>query len=289
MFLWFGQENILTVREPAQPDRCQQWVASMVTIREAAVAGTFYPADAGELAEMVDQLMAGAESNGSTPKAIIAPHAGYIYSGPIAATAYTHLAGGKETVRRVVLLGPAHRVALRGLAASSVQAFATPLGDVPVDQEAVAKALALPQVELWDEAHAFEHSLEVHLPFLQRLYRQFSIVPLVVGQANAESVAEVLELLWGGPETAIVISSDLSHFHDYKTAQHLDQATAQAITGLDGEALEYESACGRNAIRGLLQVAKDRGLKGRLVDLRNSGDTGGSRSRVVGYGAFVFE
>mgnify|MGYP001547270745 FL=1 len=160
---------------------------------------------------------------------------------------------------------------------------------MPVDKEALASVLDLPQVRVWDEAHAFEHGLEVHLPFLQRLYKQFSIVPLVVGQASAEDVAEVLDLLWGGPETAMVISSDLSHFHDYTTAQHLDQATAQAITNLDGGALQHESACGRNAIRGLLQVAKERGLNGRLLDLRNSGDTSGSRSRVVGYGAFVFE
>ncbi|MFN2279575.1 MAG: AmmeMemoRadiSam system protein B [Candidatus Promineifilaceae bacterium] len=261
----------------------------MVTRREAAVAGTFYPADAGKLATMVDGFLAGAQGNGSLPKAVIAPHAGYIYSGPIAASAYSYLANGKDTIRRVILLGPAHRVPLRGLAASSAQIFTTPLGDVPVDQEALAKVLDLPQVRIWDEAHAFEHSLEIHLPFLQRLYPQFSIVPILVGQASAEDVAEVLEKLWGGPETAVVISSDLSHFHDYNTAQHLDQATAQAITALNGEALEYESACGRNAIRGLLKVAKEKGLNGRLVDLRNSGDTSGSRSRVVGYGAFLFE
>jgi AmmeMemoRadiSam system protein B len=257
-------------------------------IRQAAVAGTFYPADPAELAGMVDQFLAGAEENGGLPKAAIAPHAGYIYSGPIAASAYAHLAIGRGTIQRVILLGPAHRVALQGLAASSAQAFATPLGDVPVDQETLASVLDLPQVRVWDEAHAFEHSLEVHLPFLQRIFKQFSIVPLVVGQASAQEVAEVLDLLWGGVETAVVISSDLSHFHDYTTAQHLDQATAQAITHLNGEALQYESACGRNAIRGLLKIAKERGLNGRLLDLRNSGDTSGSRSRVVGYGAFIF-
>ncbi len=261
----------------------------MVIKREAAVAGTFYPADAGELAAMVDSFLAGAKGNGGLPKAVIAPHAGYIYSGPIAASAYVHLADGRDTVRRVILLGPAHRVALRGLAASGAQIFTTPLGDVPVDQEALANVLDLPQVRIWDEAHAFEHSLEVHLPFLQRLYAQFSIVPILVGQASADDVAEVLEKLWGGPETVVVISSDLSHFNDYVTAQHLDQATAQSITALNGEALEYESACGRNAIRGLLKVAYEKGLNGRLVDLRNSGDTSGSRSRVVGYGAFLFE
>ncbi len=261
----------------------------MSTIRKAAVAGTFYPRDAAELAAAVDEFMGGAKGSGGTPKVIIAPHAGYIYSGEIAASAYAHLVGGGAPVRRVLLLGPAHHVPVRGLAASSAQAFATPLGDVPVDQAAVVEALALPQVQLWDEAHAPEHGLEVHLPFLQRLYPQISIVPFVVGQASAEEVAELLDLLWGGRETAVVISSDLSHFHDYETAQRLDQATAQAIVRLDGAALQQESACGRNAIRGLLKTAKKRGMNGRLVDLRNSGDTAGSRGRVVGYGAFVFE
>lgn len=259
----------------------------MNTIRVAAVAGTFYPSDARQLATMVDDFLARAEDDGLAPKAIIAPHAGYTYSGPIAASAYARLAA-RPAVQRAILLGPAHRVALDGVAATSAQAFATPLGDVPVDQEIIAQALALPQVHLWDEAHAFEHSLEVQLPFLQRIFDNVRIVPLVVGQATTAEVAEVLELLWGGLETVIIVSSDLSHFHDYATARRMDRATAEAITQLDGRALAYESACGRNALRGLLQVAREKGLRGQLVDLRNSGDTGGSRSRVVGYGAFVF-
>lgn len=260
----------------------------MNAVRQAAVAGTFYPGNTQELAAMVDKFLADADGEGKTPKAVIAPHAGYIYSGPIAASAYARLSGGADTVQRVVLLGPAHRVSLRGLAACSARAFATPLGNVPVDSEMVSLALTLPQVQLWDEAHAFEHSLEVHLPFLQRIYPKINIVPLVVGQASTEDVAEVVELLWGGPETVIVISSDLSHFHDYTTAQRLDRTTAELITHLDSAGLDYESACGRNAIRGLLQVAQQRGLHGDLVDLRNSGDTSGARNRVVGYGAFVF-
>lgn len=261
----------------------------MTTVREAAVAGTFYPADARVLADMVDRFLdAAVVENGWPAKAIIAPHAGYIYSGPVAATAYSALVAGRPGLQRAVLLGPAHRVALEGLATSSAYAFATPLGNVAVDQEAVARALALPQVQLWDEAHAFEHGLEVQLPFLQRLYPAISIVPFVAGRIDAQAVAELLELLWGGSETAVIISSDLSHFYDYATAQHLDRQTAQAITRLDGQALTQESACGRNAIRGLLLLAKEKGLEGRLLDLRNSGDTSGSRSRVVGYGAFVF-
>ena len=178
---------------------------------------------------------------------------------------------------------------LRGLAASSAQAFATPLGDVPVDQAAQAAILDLPQVRVWDEAHAFEHCLEVQLPFLQRLFPTLSVVPLVVGEASAQEVAAVLNLLWGGPETMRIVSSDLSHFHDYATARQMDQATAQAISRLDGAALTAESACGRNAIRGLLHVAREKGMSSRILDLRNSGDTRGPRSRVVGYGAFLFE
>ncbi|MFN2137713.1 MAG: AmmeMemoRadiSam system protein B [Candidatus Promineifilaceae bacterium] len=261
----------------------------MTTVRAAAVAGTFYPADAVILADMVDRFLDDAAVTDALPvKAIIAPHAGYIYSGPIAASAYAALAAGRPDVRRAVLIGPAHRVAVEGLATSSAYAFATPLGEVPVDQEAVASTLALPQVQVWDEAHAFEHGLEVHLPFLQRLYPGISIVPFVAGRIDQEAVAALLDLLWGGPETAVIISSDLSHYFDYAAAQHLDRQTAEAITRLDSSALGPDSACGRYAIRGLLLEARKKGLKARLLDLRNSGDTSGSRDRVVGYGAFIF-
>lgn len=266
----------------------KKWGSMMGKVRKAAVAGTFYPADAAELARMVDDFMADAKGNGGVPKAVIAPHAGYIYSGPIAGSAYARLSVDKQQIKQVVIMGPAHRVALQGLAASSADVFATPLGNVAVDQEAIKSVLDLPQVVIRDEAHATEHSLEVHLPFLQRLLTDFSIVPLVVGQASEEEVAEVLSHLWGGPETAVIISSDLSHFHDYQTAQQLDRATAQAIVNLEARALGYDSACGRIPIRGLLHIAKEKGLQAQVVDLRNSGDTSGSRGRVVGYGAFIF-
>jgi AmmeMemoRadiSam system protein B len=260
----------------------------MDKIRQAAVAGMFYPADPRQLTVMVSRFLGDAEENGYRPKALIAPHAGYVYSGPIAASAYARLTGCAAAIKRVVLLGPAHRVTVQGLAASSAEAFATPLGDVPIDTEAVQAILPLPQVQLQDEAHTLEHSLEVHLPFLQTVCPGFCIVPLVVGQATAAEVAEVLEALWGGPETIIVISSDLSHYHDYATAHALDAATAEAIEKLDPDALRYDSACGRVPIRGLLQVAGRHGLQAHTVDLRNSGDTAGSRDRVVGYGAFIF-
>lgn len=261
----------------------------MTSVRNPAVAGLFYPDDPRELQAMVTGFLGAVAAAGAVPKAIIAPHAGYIYSGPIAASAYARIRPARGRITRVVLLGPAHRVGFHGLALSSADCFQTPLGRITVDQEAVKKISRLPQVQVMDAAHAQEHSLEVHLPFLQEALGEFSLVPLVVGDAEPGEVAEVLDTLWGGPETLIVISSDLSHYHDYKTAQRLDRATSQAIEQLRPEAIEYDHACGRNPVNGLLQVARKRGLKARTIDLRNSGDTAGSHDRVVGYGAYVFE
>jgi AmmeMemoRadiSam system protein B len=259
----------------------------MRLIRKPAVAGQFYPGESGQLRRQVGGYLAAAgDVAGPGPKAIIAPHAGYIYSGPIAGTAYAYLAQTNRAVRRVILLGPAHWVHVRGLAASSAESFATPMGSVPLDQTAQERILALQQVQVIDEAHEREHSLEVQLPFLQSIFADFSLVPLAVGSASATDVAEVLSALWGERETVIVISSDLSHYNDYQTALELDKVTARAIEGL--EAVGEGQACGRRAINGLLQLARERGLSAHTVDLRNSGDTAGSRDRVVGYGAFTF-
>ncbi len=271
----------------------------MPRIRPPAVADMFYPADAQELQEMVDgylreaaQGTASVESAG-TPKALIVPHAGYVYSGPVAASAYARLLPARQKIKRVVLLGPSHRVPLLGLASSSADAFSTPLGAIPLDRQAIERAEQLPQVHRLDEAHALEHSLEVQLPFLQSVLDDFSLVPLVVGDASPAEVAEVLELLWGGPETLIVISSDLSHYHDYDTASALDSTTSQAIEHLQLERIHGENACGFHAVNGLLYLLRNRapelGLRGHTIDLRNSGDTAGPRDRVVGYGAYVFE
>jgi AmmeMemoRadiSam system protein B len=259
-------------------------------IRQPAVAGMFYPAEARRLQQMVKGFLETAVStpNPILPKALIAPHAGYIYSGPIAGSAYKPLVDDSRLIRRVVLVGPAHTVAIRGLAAVSVDAFATPLGAVKVDGEGVERIQALPQVQINDAAHAQEHGLEVHLPFLQALYQDFAIVPLVVGQVNGVEVAEVLATLWGGVETLIVISSDLSHYYDYETARKLDGATAESIATFQPEKLGPESACGRLPIQGLLLRALAEQLQAHTVDLRNSGDTAGSKDRVVGYGAFLF-
>jgi AmmeMemoRadiSam system protein B len=259
-------------------------------IRPAAVAGRFYPGDAGELREVVGALLAQAPApDGPAPKAIIAPHAGYPFSGPVAASAYARLIPAREQIKRVVMFGPAHFVPVKGLAATSAAGLATPLGIVPVDAEAIGRLQSLPQVALRDEAHAREHSLEVHLPFLQTVLADFSVVPLVVGDATPDEVREVMELLWGGPETCIVVSSDLSHFYDSPTAQEKDRATAAAIEALAPSGIAKDQACGRISIQALLEAAQRRGLRARTLDLRNSGEIAGPRDRVVGYGAFAFE
>ena len=262
----------------------------MTVVRQPVVAGSFYPADPEELEAIVNGYLDGVSGQRSemAPKALIVPHAGYIYSGPIAASAYAALRDLRSTIERVVLLGPSHRFPLKGLAASEADAFLTPLGGVPVDREALESVLRLAQVRLLESAHALEHSLEVQLPFLQRVLGRFSLVPLAVGDATSEEVAEVLEELWGGSETLIVISSDLSHYYDYDTARRLDAATTRAIEDCAPEQLTPESACGRVPVRGLLLAAKRHHLRCQTLDLRNSGDTSGSRSQVVGYGAYVF-
>jgi AmmeMemoRadiSam system protein B len=258
--------------------------------RPPAVAGTFYPADPRRLAAEVDGHLASARTGaeGAAPKAIVAPHAGYVYSGPVAGSAFAALAPRAARIRRVVLLGPAHYVACRGLALPTVEAFRTPLGDVPLDPGARAALAGLAQVELDDRPHAREHSLEVELPFLQRLLGELALVPLVVGDAADDEVAEVLDRLWGGEETAIVVSTDLSHFLDARAARGRDAATAAAVVALDAAAVADDDACGARPLRGLLCAARCRGLAGRALDLRNSGDTAGPDDRVVGYGAFAF-
>ncbi len=261
----------------------------MTQIRPAAVAGAFYPAQMDALASAVNALLRDAAPvpQAAPPKALIVPHAGYVYSGPVAASAYALLGKAREAIRRVVLLGPVHRVPVRGLALPDADAFVTPLGAIPVDHEAAALISALPQVVESAPAHAWEHSLEVQLPFLQTLLADFRLLPLAVGDASPEEVAEVLDRLWGGAETLIVVSSDLSHFLPYEAARKLDAVTAQSILDLRGP-IGHQQACGGTPVNGLLLAAKRHGLSPRLLDLRNSGDTAGDRERVVGYAAFAF-
>ena len=260
----------------------------MSIIRSPAVAGTFYPANSAKLQRMVTDFLSHAKSEPIPVKAIIAPHAGYIYSGPVAASAYARLASQAASIKRVVLIGPSHRVGFRGLAAPNASIFETPLGGVDIDSDAIDRLLDLSWVMRSDHSHLQEHSLEVHLPFLQTILHEFKLVPLLVGDATPQQVAEVIERLWGGPETLIVISSDLSHYLDYETASSIDAKTSKAIEELKGEAIDFDQACGRIPVQGLLRIAQKRGLQCKTVDLRNSGDTAGPRDHVVGYGAYVF-
>jgi len=252
------------------------------------VAGSFYPADPHELRRLLERYLHAAPADATAPRAMIAPHAGYVFSGPVAASGYARLLRSGHHYRRIVLLGPAHRVAFRGLAATSASAFATPLGNVAVDREAIEAITDLPQVQVLDEAHRLEHSLEVHLPFLQLTLDDFSVVPLVVGDASAEEVCEVIEALWSGPDTLVIVSSDLSHYHDYETATRLDSETTRQIEALDHQGIAFDQACGRNPVSGLLLFAQRHGLKATTLDQRNSGDTAGPRDQVVGYGTYVF-
>jgi MEMO1 family protein len=262
----------------------------MSSHRAAAVAGMFYPAAPRELAWEVDSMLGHSTGAGPVPgfpKALIVPHAGYVYSGGVAAEAYDRLRPARGIVRCVVLLGPCHRVPVRGLALPDAAAFDTPLGSVPIDRGAVESLAELPQVVVSSAVHAEEHALEVQLPFLQRVLGEFSLVPLAVGAATPAQVAEVIEKLWGGDETLIVISSDLSHYHHYDEARAIDSGTARSILDFSTD-LDHEQACGATPIAGMLLAARRHGLSSELLDLRNSGDTAGGRDRVVGYGSFAF-
>lgn len=260
--------------------------------RPAAVAGLFYPDDPQALRRGLEGLLSAAGPRAgaveAVPKMLVVPHAGYVFSGSVAASGYALLAGARGRIRRVVLLGPTHRVAVRGLAVPTVAAFDTPLGPVAMDRAAIDALADLPQVRPNDQAHAQEHALEVQLPFLQAVLGSFTLVPLAVGQASPEEVAEVLERLWGGDETLVLISTDLSHFLPQADARAADAATVARILALDA-AISHDGACGATPLNGALRVAKAHGLRPRLLDLRNSGDTAGDPARVVGYCAIAFE
>ena len=262
---------------------------TMSAIRQPGVAGLFYPADPGGLAAALASHLGPAEDWPGDAKAVIAPHAGYIYSGPIAGTAYKGLSRRAAEITRIVLLGPAHRLYFRGIAAPTAASFATPLGPVPLDRGAIDSLLELDEVTLLDRAFDQEHCLEVQLPFLQLSLGSFTLVPLIVGDASPASVEAVLERLWGGPETLIVVSSDMSHYESYDSARKIDAATAKLIEGHKTGELAGHFACGYLPIAGLLRRAASLDLRATTLDLRNSGDTAGDRARVVGYGAYCFE
>lgn len=265
----------------------------MTIIRKPAVAGMFYPADGEKLRQEVLSYLDAAKVARDTdwdglPKAIVVPHAGYIYSGPVAGSAYAQLAPRADDISRVLLLGPSHRIPFTGLAFSRTEAFLTPLGPISVDREAFKAVCDLPQVRHYETPFEGEHCLEVQLPFLQLVLKDFRIVPFLVGDTGTDEVAQVIERLWGGEETLIVISSDLSHYLDYESAKTIDAETSAAIEALRPEHIAYTQACGRNPLNGLLREAQRHGLVARTLDLRNSGDTAGPRNQVVGYGAYAF-
>ena len=259
-------------------------------VRRPAVAGTFYPATADTLRAAIREAFADAvrpDDGAPVPEALVVPHAGYVYSGPIAASAYARILPARSTISRVVLLGPSHRAYVRGLAVPSADSFLTPLGVVPIDVGYREAVLRLSGVHVDDRAHVDEHSLEVQLPFLQTVLDEFTLLPLSVGDATVEQVAAVLDACWGGPETLVVISTDLSHYHSYDDATRLDARTAAAIVACRPDAIDDRDACGAYPLRGLLRVVSDHGLTVEQLDLRNSGDTAGDPRRVVGYGAFA--
>lgn len=260
----------------------------IMTTRDAAVAGTFYPADTSVLHADVERMLAGwpIAPSDNCPKALIVPHAGYVYSGCVAASAYRLLASAAESISRVVLLGPAHRAYVRGIALPTVSHFATPFGDVPLDLRAIAQIETFPWVLMSDPAHQGEHCIEVQLPFLQSVLQAFSLVPLLVGECTGTQVSQVIDALWGGDETLVIVSSDLSHYLPYREAQTVDADTDRAILNRS-HSLHGEQACGAYAINGLLRVADARSLHIEQLDLRNSGDTAGDKSQVVGYAAYA--
>lgn len=255
-----------------------------------AVAGIFYPEDPTELQAMLKLFFDNAadKANLETPKAIIAPHAGYSYSGPIAASAYACLQKSVNPIKRVIVLGLAHRYPLRGIAITKANYYQTPLGQIKIDQEYLDPILTMPSIATIEEAFLTEHSLEVQLPFLQYVLPDFTLVPFLIGYASEDEVASLLESLWDGPETLIIVSSDLSHYKSYTAANKIDAETANLIVNLKPNLIQPDNACGLIGVKGLLKVAKTRGLIGSCVDLRNSGDTAGDKSSVVGYGAFHF-
>jgi hypothetical protein len=265
----------------------------MATIRPTAVAGMFYPENPEYLKNMIKKFLDEAHiyANLPLPKGIIAPHAGYVYSGSVAASAYACLKNAQKLIKNVVLLAPAHHYPMHGIATTAANLHATPLGNILIDQIKIQQLTSGEKtlVTICEDAFTYEHAIEVHLPFLQMtLANDFSIIPLIVGSASIQAVEDVLEKLWNGPETLIIISSDLSHYCDYETALKLDKKTAELITSFDAKTISSENACGAYPMRGFLSFAHKKNLTAKIIDLRNSGDTAGDKNRVVGYGAFHF-
>lgn len=258
------------------------------SIRKPVCAGMFYPDDGAELHDWVQRFLMEGHAAVAAPKAVIAPHAGFLYSGAIAGSAFAAWRALRGKIKRVVIAGPSHRVGFQGIALSDAELFATPLGLIPVDVDAADALRSLPHVIDMEAAHTHEHSIETHLPFLQEALGEFKLVPLIVGETSPREVALAFSPFWNDPDTIFSISSDLSHYHRYEQAVRLDAATTRAIVGNNPHDISPSSACGRLSILGLLHIAGRHTLSATALDVRNSGDTAGDRSRVVGYGAYAF-
>ena len=266
------------------------------SVRPPAVASLFYPGEAAELKqnlrEMLEKASEAEDPNEDLPagqhlRALIVPHAGYVYSGTTAALAYHLLRKNRDDFHRILLLGPAHRVWLEGIAFPGTDAFETPLGRIPLAKQQIRELLRFPEVQLRDDAHQDEHCLEVQLPFLQEILNEFELIPAVVGEISPDSLSGLLENLLEDPQNLLLLSTDLSHFHSYSEAQAIDQKTAEAIESFEDEKILPEQACGAHPLRGLLRHARIQGWKIQRLGLCNSGDTAGSKDRVVGYGAWA--
>jgi AmmeMemoRadiSam system protein B len=256
-------------------------------IRPAAMVGTLYPADAEQLSAQLAKLLLSCQQSIETPKVIIAPHSGYLFSGQVAACAYRSLSHIAPTISRVILVGPSHQQHCHGIALPTADYFQTPLGEVSVDQQALKQLEQLTDVNFNDSVHELEQSLELQLPFLQLCLLNFTIVPIIIGTTHAHHVAQVLNSVWGSNETLIVISTDLSHYLDYQQAKNIDFKTCHEISQLS-DLITEQQACGSTVLNGLMKVAKQRNLAAKLLDCRNSGDTTGSKDKVVGYASFIF-
>lgn len=259
-----------------------------MSVRQAAVAGLFYPQESLVLQNTVQGLLDKAAQHQTVPKVLVVPHAGLVYSGPIAASAYASLIRHNDKISKIIILGPAHTLYFKGIAYDPVKRFSTPLGEIEQDQELLNKISGLPYVHALTQAHTKEHCLEVQWPFCQMIFPRFTLLPLVVGETSPDEVAELIKTIWGGKETLIIISSDLSHYLPYEVAQITDRKTCLAIDTLDSEGILHDGACGYYPLRGFLHFAKENQIYGRLLDLRNSGDTAGNKNKVVGYAAYHF-
>lgn len=256
--------------------------------RKPTVAGLFYPSETDNLSKLITDLL-NQKPPVSFTKMLIVPHAAYQYIGEILAQSYLHLFSRSQQIKTVVLLTPSHHIKFNGIAITSKDCYLTPFGEVIIDSDAMMTLLNFPQVVMFDDAHIKEHSIEIHLPFLQTILPSFSLVPLIIGETNSYNILEILEKLWEQEETLIIASMNLSHYQTYNIAQELDQRTSQAIESLHWQSLQTNQICNIHLISSLLQLAHQKSLTPKTIKVCNSGDLTGIKNRVVGYGAFIFQ